>query len=131
METCLGTEPVQDTIRHLEPVSDMTEVILDAKKSGYVHTFQAKVENASYIAINPTSVSISWEPVENECFEKYVIEVKKGGKTVEKSFVGQYSTTLTFSSLEPCTDYTASVNIYLGLDDSHFSAAHLRRPKSF
>ena len=105
---------VDPAFKTLAPVSKSVDVMLKAKKSNYVHKFIAKIEKATYKAINPQSVEITWSPVDDECFTEYLVKVMKNPQDSTEIAKDKAHHSHTFSNLEPCTDYTALVNIYLG-----------------
>ena len=98
----------------MAPVSKSVDVMQKAKNSNYVHEFGAKIEKATHKAINPQSVEITWSPVDDECFTEYLVKVMKNPQDTTEIAKDKAHHSHTFSNLEPCTDYTALVNIYLG-----------------
>ena len=116
----LGTEPVTRTLKIMEPASKMVDVMLKAKKSRYQHEFKETIKAANYTPIDSNSVLISWDEVEKEeCFEGYLVELKTtDGGFVRKELVDSSATSLAILNLEPCTEYIASVNIFMGMDEN-------------
>ena len=125
-----GTQPVNHThLKYMQPASEcqisddnepICDALLSAKESGYQHKFQEHIKNASYTSTtSQNSISVSWNNIENGCFEGYLVELRRNtGESVVKSLVESYSTKKTFFDLDPCLEYVASVTTFMGLDEN-------------
>ena len=110
-----------ETLRHLDAVRHYVHQMMKSKASGYDHDFEVGIENASIVdqITTQTTASVEWKISEwASCIDGYLLELQKANGEIvkEPELIEKFMLSRTWTDLDPCTEYIASVNIYLGED---------------
>jgi hypothetical protein len=96
----------------------MQDVLSTAKNDGYDYVFSSKVDHVSY-QTTANSAEFNWtRDIDDGCIGGVVLEVKKAEDSVKTLLIeASNEAKLTDAGLEPCTEYTASVDVFVGNKD--------------
>ena len=104
-------------LKTLDPVSENHELLEIAKASGEDPMLNSKVDNFIQSKTTKNQVYFTWDNGhydEYECNGGTFLQLKKDGEVLNTKIVESPGE---FDGLEPCTNYMASVNVFLGHKD--------------
>ena len=114
-----GTEPAEKVLATLEPIKDKSDLLNEAKETGFKVEFKTNAGPLELFAKTNTSISVQWNKDVNvkECFEGYFFTIyDKDYTKVSDQLVPRSESSAKFEELEPCAKYYISAKYYLGVD---------------
>merc|ERR1712038_1374901 len=91
----------------------------DSKNAGYDHGFSRSIGDLDIEERSHQSIKLNWTRItlSEECFDGYMLELRSPDGSVLKKMLDPPKTTHEWTDLKPCTEYTASIKLFLGIDD--------------